>query len=204
MHDGGIQDINSLASNLSVTRQTVQNFIHLLEATHLIYRLPPFGLGKEVLRARYKLYMADPAIAPAILMKGKTILEDAKALGQSVETAVCGHLSAHSGVNHTKFSYWKDSNEKEVDLVLETSKALVPFEVKYMSGPTDIRDIQGLVQFSRRKSIENCFVLTKDHQDIGPIEDKKHTLTSKFMRIPTPIFCYWLGESEISQKNILL
>jgi predicted AAA+ superfamily ATPase len=202
MHDGGIQDINSLASNLGVTRPTVLNFINLLESTHLLFRLPPFGLGKEILRARYKLYMVDPAIAPAILMKGKTILEDSKLLGQSVETSVCGHLSAHSGINHTKFSYWKDSNEKEVDLVLETPHSLIPFEVKYMSRQTDIRDIQGLVQFSRQKSIETCFVLTKEPQDIGPIQDKNHMLSCQFIRIPTSIFCYWLGESEISQKNI--
>jgi hypothetical protein len=41
------------------------------------------------------LYLADPAIAPAILMKGKTILEDSAAMGHSVETAVFAHISAH-------------------------------------------------------------------------------------------------------------
>lgn len=203
MHDGGILDIQALASNLGVTRPTVQNFITLLESTHLIYRLPPFGLGKEVLRGKYKLYMADPAISSAILMKGKTVVEDSKALGQCVETAVCGHLSAHGGSNHIKFSYWKDSNDKEVDLILETAKGYVPFEVKYKSQKTDLTDIQGLVQFGRKKSIKNCFVLTKDHLDIGFIEDKDSTATSRFMRIPTAIFCYWLGESEIHQHNII-
>lgn len=203
MHDGGIQDIKTLASNLGVTRPTAQNFITLLESTHLIYRLPPYGLGKEVLRGRYKLYMADPAISSAILMKGKTILEDTKALGQCVETAVYAHLSAHGGTNHTKLSYWKNSNEKEVDLILETIKGLVPFEVKYTSQKTNIEDIQGLVQFAQKKEIKNCFVITKEHQDIGFIEDNKHKLTSRFMRIPAPIFCYWLGESEIYQRNLI-
>jgi uncharacterized protein len=203
MHDGGIQDMNALASNLGVTRSTVHNFIHLLESTHLIYRLPPFGLGKEVLRGRYKIYMADPAIAPAILMKGKSIIEDSKSLGHAVETAVCAHIASHSGLNHTKFCYWKDSNEKEVDLVLELPNNLVPFEVKYLSHQADISDIQGLVQFCRQKSLESGFILTKGSNDIGILENKKNP-NSRLMRIPTSIFCYWLGESELSQKNILI
>lgn len=204
LHDGGIQDINSLSNNLGVNRATVQNYINLLESTHLLYRLPPYGLGKEVLRARYKLYMVDPAIAPAILMKGKAILEDPTALGKTVETAVCGHLFSHSRFTQSKFSYWKDSNDKEVDLIYEAPEYILPFEVKYVGKKTDIRDIQGLVNFGRLKSIFNCFVLTKEHQDVGLILDSHYTTTSQFMRIPTQIFCYWLGKSEISQKNLLI
>lgn len=56
MHGGGLLDMAALGSNLKIAQQTVLHFIELLEATHLIYRLPPFGYGKEVLRARYKVY----------------------------------------------------------------------------------------------------------------------------------------------------
>jgi predicted AAA+ superfamily ATPase len=50
MHDAGLLDMTDLCSNLEVKRPTAQNFIHLLEATHLIYRLQPFGYGKDILR----------------------------------------------------------------------------------------------------------------------------------------------------------
>jgi uncharacterized protein len=50
MHDGGLLDLAELCSNLEIKRPTVQNYIHLLEATHCIYRLPPFGYGKDILR----------------------------------------------------------------------------------------------------------------------------------------------------------
>ncbi len=79
MHDGGLQDITTISKELGIAKPTVQNFIDLFESTYLIYRLPAFGYGKEVLRARNKLYLGDPAIAPAVLMKGKKILEDAQA-----------------------------------------------------------------------------------------------------------------------------
>jgi uncharacterized protein len=64
----------------------------LLEATHLIHRLPPHGYGKEILRARYKIYHADAAIAPSVLLKGKSMLQDDAAMGRAVETAFFKHV----------------------------------------------------------------------------------------------------------------
>jgi predicted AAA+ superfamily ATPase len=92
MHDGGLLDMVDLCANLEVKRPTAQHFIELLEATHLIYRLAPYGYGKDVLRARFKIYLADAAIAPAVMLKGKAILEDAAVLGVATETAVFKHL----------------------------------------------------------------------------------------------------------------
>ncbi len=201
MHDGGLQDLTTLSNNLGVTKSTVQNFIHLLESAHLLYRLPPFGYGKEVLRARYKLYLADPAIAPAILMKGKTILENSVALGTAVETAVFTHLSAHSVSNHARFSYWRNAKDKEVDLIMELGGQMIPFEIKYQSQTTQARDVQGLSELCRQKeTIEQGYVLTKSPQDIGPLGQAIPSI----MRIPASIFCYWIGESEILQKNFLI
>lgn len=69
LHDGGQLELPELCSSLKLKRPTVANFIALLEATHLIYRLMPFGYGKQVLRGRPKIYLADPAIAPGVLLK---------------------------------------------------------------------------------------------------------------------------------------
>src|SRR3990172_10920799 len=61
MHDGGQQDTATIARELGIAKPTVQNFIDLFESMFLIYRLPPYGYGKEVLRGRNKLYLGDPA-----------------------------------------------------------------------------------------------------------------------------------------------
>jgi uncharacterized protein len=202
MHDGGQQDIATISRELGISKSTVQNFIDLFESAHLVFRLPPFGYGKEVLRARFKYYLADAAIAPAILMKGKTILEDALALSNCVETTVMAHLSAHSSSNQARFSYWRSTKEKEVDLVIEMEGQILPFEVKYQSQPVQRDDISGLIDLCRGKpSIQYGYVLTKLPQDIGPFMQKNHS--TPLMKIPASIFCYWLGESEIDQKSIL-
>jgi len=202
MHDGGMQDTQTIAKELGIAKQTVQNFIDLFESTYLIYRLPPFGYGKEVLRGKNKLYLGDPAIAPAVLMKGKSVLEDALALGQCVETSIIGHLWSHSLSNQAKFSYWRNQKEKEVDLIVETIHTLIPFEVKYQSHQIQSRDISGLIDLCNQKpSILHSYIITKNPNDIGLLQEK--SLKKPFIKIPACLFCYWLGASEFIQESIL-
>lgn len=69
-----------------------------------------------------------------------------------------------------------------------------PFlEIKYQSQLTTLDNIQESIQYG--------YVLTKTSQDIGLLENK---FPSKIMRIPSALFCYWLGESEILRKSILI
>jgi predicted AAA+ superfamily ATPase len=198
MHDGGMQDIQTVSKELGIAKQTVQNFIDLFESTHLIFRLPPFGYGKEILRGKNKLYLGDSAIAPAVLMRGKTILEDARALSQCVETAVLSHLWSHCAAHQARFSYWRGKKDKEVDLVVEMGEVIIPFEVKYQSQTVQMRDVPGLSDLcSQKPSVQYGYIVTKAPQDIGPLEQK-------YMKIPAALFCYWLGASEFMQKNILV
>ena len=60
LHDGGILNLSEVSSALEMKRPTVMSFLDLLELAHLLYRLPAFGYGKEVLRGKQKVYLADP------------------------------------------------------------------------------------------------------------------------------------------------
>lgn len=202
MHDGGMQDMTTISKDLGIAKQTVQSFIDLFESTYLIYKLPPYGYGKEVLRGKNKLYLGDPAIAPAVLMKGKTILEDSDALGKSVETAIIGHLWSHCAFNQARFSYWRNKKEKEVDLIVETGDIIIPFEVKYQSQKVQARDVPALIDLCNQKiSIQHSYIITKSPHDIGPLQEASPEC--KHIKIPAALFCYWLGASEFIQKNLL-
>ena len=200
MHDGGLLDMVDLCANLEVKRPTAQNFIELLEATHLIYRLPPFGYGKDILRARFKIYLADAAIAPAVMLKGKAILEDPAALGVATETAVFKHLFARYYAQNVRFTYWRGKKDREVDLVAEVGGQIIPFEVKYRAQHTGLRDLKGLLELCRQKSIDRGYVVTKSLDDFGTIADLPDTAT-RILRIPAPLLCYWMGESELTPEQ---
>ena len=200
MHDGGLLDMVDLCANLEVKRPTAQHFIALLEATHLIYRLPPFGYGKDVLRARFKIYLADAAIAPAVMLKGKAILEDAAALGVATETAVFKHLFARYYAQNVRFTYWRGKKDREVDLVAEVGGQIIPFEVKYRAQHTGLRDLKGLLELCQQKSIDRGYVVTKSLDDFGTIADLPGPAT-RILRVPAPLLCYWMGESELTPEQ---
>ncbi len=205
MHDGGLLDMADLCTNLAVKRPTAQHFIELLQATHLIYRLPPYGYGKEVLRARFKIYLADAAIAPAVMLKGKAILEDPAALGVATETAVFKHLFARYYAQSVRFSYWRGKREHEVDLVAEVGGELIPFEVKYRAQHTGARELKGLIELCQAKQIARGYVVTKSLDDFGLMRglpapaaaDPGQFAITQIMRIPAPLLCYWMGASEL-------
>ncbi|MCU0898716.1 MAG: ATP-binding protein [Burkholderiales bacterium] len=204
MHDGGLLDMVDLCGNLAVKRPTAQNFIELLEATHLIYRLPPFGYGKDVLRARFKIYLADAAIAPAVMLKGKSVIEDAAALGVATETAVFKHLFARYYPQNVRFSYWRGKKDREVDLVAEVEGHIVPFEVKYRAQHTGARELRGLIELCEQKRIDRAYVVTRSLDDFGPlaVAAPNEATASRIMRVPAPLLCYWMGASEASGDGV--
>jgi hypothetical protein len=208
LHDGGLLDMVDLCSNLEVKRPTAQHFIELLEATHLIYRLAPYGYGKDVLRARFKIYLADAAIAPAVMLKGKSILEDAGALGVATETAVFKHLFARYYAQNVRFSYWRGKREHEVDLVAEVGGELIPFEVKYRAQHTGARALKSLIELCQAKRIARGYLVTKSLDDFGLMQGlptlapatapDATAVATQIMRIPAPLLCYWMGATEVS------
>lgn len=201
MHDSSLLDMTNLCANLELKRPTVQNFINALEATHLIYRLPPYGYGKDILRAKYKVYLADPAIASAVLLRGKSVLDDPAKLGIATETAVFKHLYTCYYQLSVRFSYWRGNKNREVDLIAEIGEEIIPFEIKYRAQHTGAADLQGLLELCQTKSIERAYVVTKSLSDFGLIENLPNNCPTRIMKIPAALLCYWMGEHELLQST---
>ncbi|MBS0352151.1 MAG: ATP-binding protein [Proteobacteria bacterium] len=194
MHNGGLLDMSDLGKNLEVKRPTAEHFIELLEGAHLIYRLRPFGYGKEILRSKNKIYLADAAIAPAVLLQGASVLDNFKLLGQVIEACVSKHLLAHFGKDF-RVTFW--SGKHEIDLILENYDRIIPFEVKYRNADSmKARNLKGLIEFCSEKSVKNAYVVTKSLNDFGPMEIPNLSDT-KIMKIPASLLCYWVGKLEL-------
>ena len=169
--------------------------MELLEATHLIYRLQPFGYGMEVLRGRYKIHLADAAIASAVMLRGRNMLDNPQALGVAAETAVFKHLFARYYQQQVRVTYWRGRHNQEVDLVAELGEELIPFEVKYREEHTGLRELKGLLELCANKRVERGCVVTKSLDDIGMVA-LPEGIGTRIMRIPAALLCYWMGEAE--------
>ncbi len=202
LHDGGLLDMQTLCGNLSVKKPTASNFIELLSAVHLIYKLPPLGYGKEVLRGKHKIYIADPAIAPSVLSKGRGLLTDDTLLGRAVETAFFKHVFTRFYDVNVSFAYWRGKKNAEVDIVADVEGRLVPFEVKYRRHETGPQELKGLREFCVAKNVKRAYVITRDLLDFGVLRLSQDGWDFEFLKIPAPLACYWLGQSELrSDKN---
>jgi len=198
LHDGGLLNVNDLCKSLELKRPTVGNFIDLLESTHLIHRLQPFGYGKQILRGKPKVYLADAAIAPSVLLKGKALLEDDSALGQAVETSVFKHLFTRYYDQSVGFSYWRGNKDQEVDIIADVAGKLIPFEVKYRAPQsTGEGELKGLLNFCETHKVERGYVITRDPADFGVMHSGHIHGITPLLKVPAPLACYWLGRSEL-------
>ena len=198
LHDGGLLNLPELCDSLQLKRPTVSSFIELLETTHLIHRLLPFGYGKQILRARPKIYLADAAIGPSVLLKGKALLEDANGLGRAVETAFFKHVFTRYYARSVGFSYWRGKQDREVDIIADLDGRLVPFEIKYRSPQhTGLGELKGLIEFCAEKKVERGYVVTRDLTDFQILDMERDGAKARLLKIPAPRACYWLGRSEL-------
>lgn len=203
-HDGGILDVPTLSRELDgINRQSVNNFLDLFEATHLICQLRPHGYGKEVLRGRSKIYLADAALPGAVLLLGRRLLEKPDRLGAAVETAFFKHLFTRYYPDQPTFSYWQDKKNRdlEVDLIAQTGDRIVPFEVKYHDAEPTPRKLKGLRLFLEERKIAHGYVITQRWEDFGIIEthsarqgQEREPLNAKILAIPAPLACLWLSD----------
>ena len=195
LHEGGILNLPDLCKNLELKRPTVENFVDLLEAAHLIYQLKPLGYGKEVLRGRRKVYLADPALGSSVLLRGRSLLEDETTLGLVVESACFRHLFGRYYREAIGFTYWRNRSGEEVDVVAELRGQLVPFEVKYRRAASI--EYPGLVSFMREKRPERAYLITRELTDFGI--HKVRDSETQLLRIPAALACYWLGAAEVQE-----
>ena len=204
LHDGTILDMSALSSALGVPKPTVHSYLDFLESAHLVYKLAPLGYGKQVLRARHKVYLADAAIAGSVLLKGKGLIEDTKRLGAAVETAFFKHVFTRYYQTSIGFSYWRGKGGHEVDIVAETQGQIVPFEVKYQQSPVKWSDLKGLRMLCEQRHVTRAYVVTRDMADFDVLPiGKEHGPRREsedepaILKIPAPLACYWLSQSEV-------
>ncbi|MGH7831069.1 MAG: ATP-binding protein, partial [Candidatus Binatia bacterium] len=190
---GGIVEKNKLAKALETAPATVENHLRRLEDAHLIYRLPPFLLGgKKALRPRPKIYISDPSLRNAVLLRGEGLFSNPTELGVVMESCIYKHLYTFHYPDHPRFGYWRSPRgDKEVDLVSELPDGTrLACEVKYRERP-ELEEKDGLKELLHHdKKIRQAFLITKNPTDYGVLEK------GKVLKIPAFLFTYLLGHIQ--------
>ncbi len=191
-YSSNIIAIDAISKELDgVSRSTVEDYISYMESANLIYRSFPVGMGgKQVLKARSKIYLADAAIRNAVLMDDN-LMTDPEQLGITVETAVYKHIAAFYYQNTTSVGYYRGGKKgNEIDIVVDFPNGKILIEVKYRENAS-IGEKDAIYEFAEQSTC--AIVVTKREDDYGvqPSAGEK-----KLLRLPAFAFLYMLGNAE--------
>jgi predicted AAA+ superfamily ATPase len=141
-------NVSDLAAPFQMTRQTIHDYVTVLERVFLLERLPPWHTNRlSRLVKTPKLHMADTGLACALLgIDLATLHRQRERLGPLLETFALQELrrQASGRPDPIEFFHYRDRDDFEVDIVLEQgSVAVAGVEVKAAATVTEA-DFRGL------------------------------------------------------------
>ncbi|MFI3214422.1 MAG: ATP-binding protein [Eubacteriales bacterium] len=129
----------TLADTAEISQPTAKNWIKLLEGLGILYLLPPYANNHlKRLTKTSKLYFCDTGLCAYLSMwPSKDTLMNGAASGHFFENFIIIELLKRISYGNVKVNmyYYRDSNGKEIDLLLESSDKIHPLEIKKSANP---------------------------------------------------------------------
>lgn len=150
---GQLLNISELSRDADVSPVTGKKWLSILEASGLIYLLEPYftNVTKRMVKTP-KLYFLDTGLAAYLTeWSSPETLEAGAMSGPILETWIMGELLKswlHNGLR-PPFYYYRDKDQKEIDLLIIQDGTVFPLEFKKTASPDkhDIRHFTVLEKF---------------------------------------------------------
>ena len=149
---------STLAEAADISQPTAKAWLLLLESLGIIYLLKPFA-NNEIKRLAKtpKLYFCDTGLCAYLSMwLTRDTLMNGAASGHYFENYVVAELLKDYSYSQSKvnLTYYRDSNAKEIDVLIEENGKIHPLEIKKSANPN-------------RREIKKYEVLEKTGMQIG-------------------------------------
>jgi len=163
---GQLLNYSDIAKDTGIGLNTAKSWLSILEASGIIYFLRPYfnNLTSRAIKTP-KMYYLDTGLCCHISgWNSAEALEKSAMSGALLETYAISEIIKsfwHNGQRAPMFFY-RDKEQKEVDLIIEKNGVLNPIEIKKTASPTerDIKNFSVLERFNLGKGAILC--LSKD------------------------------------------
>lgn len=131
---GQLLNLESLGNEVGVSSHTVKEWISILEASFIIFRLQPYyeNFGKRIVKSP-KLYFTDVGLASYLLGIETTVQMSRDPLrGHLIENLIILELMKarlNQGLDPQLY-FFRDAHGHEVDLIFQKGRHLIPIEIK--------------------------------------------------------------------------
>jgi uncharacterized protein len=137
---GQLLNFSDAARDADIAVNTAKSWLSIMQASGIIYLIQPYhtNLSKRLVKTP-KLYFLDTGLAAYLTeWSSPETLEAGAMSGAILETWVISELLKsylHNG-KHAPFYYYRDRDQREIDLLIERDGTLYPIEVKKSASPT--------------------------------------------------------------------
>ncbi len=181
---GGLFEATAFAAPCEVSRQTIVNYLDILETTLVAISLRPFSSGGAAeIKSQRKVYAFDTGLV-CYLRDWERLRDDDR--GPLLEHLVLGELLAH--LPRDRIGYWRDKQKHEVDFVVRPRRGASPVAIECKAGSSHV-EASGLAAFRRRHPRGENLVVCLDLAE--PIDVAIGELEARM--IP-----FWKLDSEIA------
>ncbi|PIQ78221.1 AAA family ATPase [Candidatus Peregrinibacteria bacterium CG11_big_fil_rev_8_21_14_0_20_46_8] len=134
---GQIVNISSLANDTGVAPNTAEDWISILEASYIVYRLHPYykNIGKRLIKSP-KVYFYDTGLLCALL----NVVEPQELathflIGGIFENFIISEFKKELSARGlpVPLYFYRDQQGREIDLIFESKTKLIPVEIKSSS-----------------------------------------------------------------------
>lgn len=137
---GQLLNYSDLARDVAIDNKTAKSWLSVLQASGLVYLLYPWhsNINKRIIKTP-KLYFLDTGLASYLCKwTDSQSLSVGAMSGSLLETWVMAELLKsylHAGLE-PYFYYYRDTDQREVDLLIETASQFYPVEIKKSATPS--------------------------------------------------------------------
>ena len=144
---GQLLNVSSLASDTGISPNTAEDWISILEASYVVFRLQSYykNVGKRLIKSP-KIYFYDTGLLTTLLKIGnKEILKNHYLVGNIFENFIITELvrEINNKSISTQLYFFRDSHGNEVDLIIDYGERQVPVEIK-LSASYSFEFLKGL------------------------------------------------------------
>ena len=136
---GELLNYSSVAQDVGVSVDTIKRWLDILRASNIVYLIQPYSNNhlKRAIKTP-KLYFLDTGLMAYLTkwLTPETMQAGAKS-GQFFETFVVSEIikSFYNQGIEPPIYYYRDTNQKEIDLLIEHDQTLYPIEIKVTAAP---------------------------------------------------------------------
>lgn len=143
---GSLLDITKIASELSLTRKKIYNYLEFLNGIFFIKLIPKYSKNiDKSMAGRKKLYFSDTGILQIITKVNQ---------GQLLENAVLNQLDVYGDL-----SFYNHRNTQEIDVILNKKIAL---EIKLSGGDYDKKKLE---KICKKLKIDEYYIISQTFKE---------------------------------------